>query len=67
VFSGLVIDQARKDGFRFRNVDEVSRFANASGSSEEDSRVDDNVPQIGEKKRFEDPEKDNVQALVLDG
>jgi hypothetical protein len=62
-FSGLVIDQTRKDGFRFRNVEEVSHL-NVNGSS--DSRVDD-VPEIGEKEIYEDPEKDKVQALVVDG
>jgi FHS family L-fucose permease-like MFS transporter len=68
---GLVIDQTRKDGFRFRNVDEASHpSANANRSSEEDPRVNNSVPEIpeiGEKENFEDPEKDRVQALVLDG
>jgi len=64
--SGLVVDQARKDGFRFRNVDEVSANANRSSESEEDPRVNNGVPEIGEKDNFEDPEKDKVQALVLD-
>jgi hypothetical protein len=67
-----VVDQARKDGFRFRNVDEVSANANRSSESEEDPRVnngvpDSEIPEIGEKENFEDPEKDKVQALVLDG
>ena len=63
-----MIDQTRKGGFRFRNVDEVSHpSANANRSSEEDPRVNDSVPEIGEKENFEDPEKDRVQALVLDG
>jgi len=65
---GLVIDQTLKGGFRFRNVDEVSHpSANASGSSEEDPRVNGvpEIPEIGEKENIEDPEK--VQALVLDG
>ena len=63
-----MIDQTRKDGFRFRNVDEVSHpSANANRSSEEDPRVD-SVPgilEIGEKEKIEDPEKD--KALVFDG
>jgi hypothetical protein len=63
--SGLVIDQTRKDGFRFRNVEEVSH-PNAYKSSDEDPRVD-NVPDIGEKEIYEDPEKDKVQALIRDG
>ena len=68
IFSGLVIDQTRKDGFRFRNVDEASHSpANANRSSEEDPRVNNSVPEIGEKEKYEDPEKDVVQALVLDG
>ena len=69
--SGLVIDQTRKDGFRFRNVDEVSHpSANANRSSEEDPRVNNSVPEIEEKEKYEDPEKDKVQAvqaLILDG
>jgi hypothetical protein len=63
-----VIDQARKDGFRFRNVDEASHpSAHANRSSEEDPRANNSVPEIPEKENFEDPEKDRVQALVLDG
>jgi hypothetical protein len=66
--SGLVIDQARKDGFRFRNVDEASHpSANANRSSEEDPRANNSVPEVPEKEKFEDPEKDRVQALGLDG
>ena len=66
--SGLVIDQTRKDGFRFRNVDEASQpSANADQSSEEDPRINNSVPEIGEKEIFEDPEKDNVKGLVVDG
>ena len=65
--SGLVVDQTRKDGFRFRNVEEGSLpSANANKSSDEDPRVH-NVPEIEEKENFEDPEKAKVQALVLDG
>ena len=37
-YSGLVIDQTRKDGFRFRNVDET-HHPSANGSLEEDPRV----------------------------
>lgn len=63
-----MIDQTRKDGFRFRNVDEASHpSANANRSSEEDPRVNNSIPEIREKEIFEDPEKDKVQALVLDG
>lgn len=61
--SGLVIDQTRKDGFRFRNVDEVSHpSASANRSSDEDPKVTGNnsVPEIGEKEKFEDPEKDKI-------
>lgn len=59
--SGLVIDQTRKDGFRFRNVDETSHTS--ANASEEDPRVE-----IPEKEEIKDPEKDKVQALVvLDG
>lgn len=66
--SGLVIDQTRKDGFRFRNVDEASPpSANANRSSDEDPRVNNGVPEIGEKEKFEDPEKGMAPALVRDG
>jgi hypothetical protein len=58
--SGLVIDQTRKDGFRFRNVEETGH-PSANRSSEEDPRVS-NVPEIGEKERDEDFDKDKVQA-----
>ena len=61
-----MIDQTRKDGFRFRNVDETSHSANAKRSSDEDSRVN-NFAEIREKETFEDAEKDNFPALVLDG
>ena len=62
-----MIDQTRKDGFRFRNVDEVSRpSASANRSSEEDPRVD-NVPEIREKEKIEESEIDKVQTFVLDG
>ena len=64
--SGMVIDQTRKDGFRFRNVDEGSHPSANANTFYEDPRVD-NVREIGEKETFEDPEKDKVQALVLDG
>jgi len=57
---GLVIDQTRKDGFRFRNVEETGH-PSANRSSEEDPRVS-NVPEIGEKERHEDFDKDKVQA-----
>ena len=53
-----MIDQTRKDGFRFRNVEETYH-PSASRSSEEDPRV----PEIEEKERLEDLEKDKVQAL----
>ena len=66
-----MIDQTRKDGFRFRNVDEVSHpSANANRSSEEGPRVNNSlpeIPEVEEKEKFEDPEKDRVQALVHDG
>ena len=66
--SGMVIDQTRKDGFRFWNVEEASHTsANVNGTLEEDPRANNSVPEIEEKENFEDPEKDKVQALVLDG
>ena len=60
--SGLVIDQTRKDGFRFQNVDEVTHPS--ANATEEDARVN-NVPEIEEKVNFEDPEKDKAQALIF--
>ena len=68
--SGLVIDQTRKDGFRFRNVDEVSHPSeNTNRSSDEDPKVNNSAPEIGEKEKFDHPEKDQVQfeALALSG
>jgi hypothetical protein len=63
-----VIDQTRKDGLRFRNVEEASHpSANANRTLEEDPRANNSVSEIEEKEIFEDPEKDKVQALVLDG
>ena len=62
-----MIDQTRKDGFRFRNVDEASHpSANANRSLEEDPRVN-TVPEIPEKGKIEDSEIGKVQTLVLDG
>jgi hypothetical protein len=57
-----VIDQTRKDGFRFRNVNETFHPP-TKRSSEEEPRIG-SVPEIGEKEGFEDPKKDNKVQIV---
>jgi len=59
--SGLVIDQARKDGFRFRNVEEKYHPSENNRLSEEDPRIG-GVPEIGEKEGSEELEKDKVHG-----
>jgi len=57
-----VIDQARKDGFQFRNIDDTYH-PSTNISSEEDPRVS-GVPELREKEGFEELEKD--EHLMLD-
>jgi len=59
---GLVIDQARKDGFQFRNIDDMYH-PSTNISSEEDPKVS-GVPELREKQGFEELEKD--EHLMLD-
>jgi len=54
---GLVIDQTRKDGFRFRNVEEVPRLALDILSG---NPTVGGVLGIEEKAEFVDPEKEKV-------
>lgn len=58
-----MIDQARKDGFRLRNVDEV--FHPPANTRSSDPTIT-GIPEIEEKERLEDPEKDKVPAFDYD-
>jgi len=50
--SGLVIDQARKDGFQFRNVGEAVPASANNRSLEEDPQVN-GIPEIEGKEESE--------------
>jgi len=53
---GILINQIRKDGFRFRNIDEVYH-PSANTSSEEDPRVR-SIPELRQEEEFEELQKD---------
>ena len=55
--SGLVIDQTRKDGFRFRNVEEVPHPSLDILSV---NPTVGGVLEIEDKAGFDDPEKEKV-------